>query len=147
VSISSVLTAWEYAPMGEAHTPVRVDRWLWAARLVKTRGLAAEAIKGGRVRVNGDPVKPSREIRPGDLVEITTGPVRRAVEVRGTAERRGPARKAALLYEETAESRERRESQAAEARLAGASTTNLGARPTKRDRRRFEKTPGGRRRA
>jgi ribosome-associated heat shock protein Hsp15 len=119
--------------------PLRVDRWLWAARLVKTRALAAEAVKGGRVRVNGQAAKPSKEVRAGDRVEISIGQVRRALVVRGTAARRGPAREAVLLYEETPESIEAREAAAAERRLAGQSVVNLGARPTKRDRRRYDK--------
>jgi ribosome-associated heat shock protein Hsp15 len=126
--------------------PVRVDKWLWAARLVKTRSLAAEAVKGGRVHVNGRAVKASRELRAGDEVEVTSGQVRRTVVVRGTAERRGPAREAALLYEETPESVAERERAAAERRAAGQSVVNLGGRPTKRDRRRFEKTARGGRR-
>lgn len=133
--------------MDEATQPVRVDRWLWVARLVKTRALAAEAVKGGRVHVNGQRVKPSRDVRPGDRLEITVGPVRRAVVVRGTAQRRGPASEAALLYEETAESLQARARHAAERRLASASAplAHDGARPTKRDRRRFDATPGSRR--
>jgi ribosome-associated heat shock protein Hsp15 len=118
--------------------PVRADRWLWAARLMKTRSLAAEAVKGGRVHVNGRAIKPSRELRPGDEVEITAGPGRRTVIVRATAERRGPAREAALLYDETPASVEARERAAAERRAAGQSVVNLGGRPTKRDRRRYE---------
>ncbi|MEA2431095.1 MAG: ribosome-associated heat shock protein Hsp15 [Thermoleophilaceae bacterium] len=117
---------------------VRVDKWLWAARLAKTRGIAAEAVKGGRVHVNGRAVKPSRELRVGDRVEISVGALRRTVVVRGMAERRGPAREAALLYEETPESIEGRERAAAERRAAGQTAVNLGGRPTKRDRRRYE---------
>jgi ribosome-associated heat shock protein Hsp15 len=125
--------------------PVRVDKWLWAARLVKTRGLAAEAINGGRVHVNGQRVKPSKEVRPGDALEITLGQVRLAVEVRGTSSRRGPASEAQLLYEETAASREARERHAAERRLAAAAGPQGGARPTKRDRRRFDARRSARR--
>jgi ribosome-associated heat shock protein Hsp15 len=117
---------------------VRVDKWLWAARLVKTRGIAADAVKGGRVHVNGRAVKPSGEIRVGDRVEISVGALRRTVVVLGMAERRGPAREAALLYEETPESIEGRERAAAERRAAGQTAVNLGGRPTKRDRRRYE---------
>jgi len=123
-----------------------VDKWLWAARLAKTRSLAADAVKGGRVHVNGRAAKPSKEVGPGDRLEITMDQVRWTVVVRGTAERRGPAAEAALLYEETAESREGRERQAAERRLASASRPDFGGRPTKRDRRRFEKSAGARRR-
>jgi ribosome-associated heat shock protein Hsp15 len=133
---------WEHGAVGEA--PVRIDKWLWAARLYKTRGLAAEAVTGGRVHVDGHAVKPSRDVRPGDRLEVTTGPVRRRLVVLGTAERRGPAPEAALLYEETPESREARERQRAESRVAGQQSADLGARPTKRDRRRYERATGGR---
>ena len=126
--------------MADASAPVRVDKWLWAARLVKTRSLGAEAVKGGRVHVNGRAIKPSKDVRPGDRLELTTGPVRIAVVVRGTAERRGPAAEAALLYDETAESVAGRERYAAQRRLEAAVGPDRGGRPTKRDRRRFEQT-------
>jgi len=122
---------------------VRLDKWLWAARLVKTRGLAAEAIAGGRVHLNGARAKPSKEVRPGDRLSITTGQVRRDVVVRGTAERRGPAREAQLLYEETPESVAARERAAAERRLAPPPQP-AGPRPTKRDRRRLQAARGRR---
>jgi ribosome-associated heat shock protein Hsp15 len=117
---------------------VRIDKWLWAARFFKTRGLSAEAIQGGRVHVEGQRVKPAREVRVGETVEITIGPVTRTVVVRGVDERRRPAPEAALLYEETAESRERREREATERRLAPSPGTGLHGRPTKRDRRRIQ---------
>jgi ribosome-associated heat shock protein Hsp15 len=124
---------------------MRVDKWLWAARLVKTRGLAAEAVRGGRVHVNGVAVKPSRELKPGDRVEISLGQgVKKVVDVRALAERRGPAAEAALLYDETPESIEQREKASAERRLAA--PPSLGSRPSKRDRRAFDKARGGRRR-
>ena len=126
--------------------PVRVDRWLWAARLLKTRQLAAEAAQGGRVEVNGQRVKPSRAVRPGDTLDLTVGQgLRISVVVRATAERRGPAREAVLLYEETAESIAARERHAAERRLAHAPQPVDGGRPTKRDRRRMEAERGRRR--
>lgn len=124
--------------MDASTDPVRVDKWLWAARLVKTRGLAAEAVKGGRVQVNGQRIKPSKDVRPGDELEVTLGEARIGVIVRATSMRRGPAREAALLYDETDESRERRERRAAERRLGGPWNARGGARPTKRDRRRYE---------
>ena len=122
---------------------LRIDKWLWAARQFKTRTLAADAVKGGRVQVDGARVKPSREVAAGDRLEITTGQTRRTLIVRGVAQRRGPAKEAELLYEETAESRSERERLAAERRLAAGPRTDLGARPTKRDRRRLEKTRRG----
>lgn len=122
------------AAMGSA----RVDRWLWTARFFKTRGTATEAVLGGRVHVNGSRVKPSKEIRPGDTLEITRGTVRWTVVVRGVAECRGPASLAAGLYAETEESREAREKRALERRFARALGEGLGERPTKRARRRLE---------
>src|SRR5882757_4984581 len=122
---------------------VRIDKWLWASRLLKTRSLAAEAVKGGRVQVNGARVKPSREVGPGDELEVTIGQVRRTVIVRGVAERRGPAKVAELLYEETPESVVTRERLRQQARLASPPPgANLGARPTKKDRRRLDRARG-----
>ena len=115
---------------------MRVDKWLWTARLFKTRALAAGAIKGGRVHVDGVAVQPSREVGPGDELEITIGTVRRTVIVRGAAERRVSAAEAANLYEETEKSVADRERQAELRRLAG--PVDLGGRPTKRDRRRYD---------
>jgi ribosome-associated heat shock protein Hsp15 len=115
---------------------MRIDTWLWTARLSKTRALAAGAVKGGRVRVDGVAVKPSREVRPGDELEITIGTVHRTVIVRGAAELRVSAAQAASLYEETESSVAERERQAESRRLAG--PVNLGGRPTKRDRRRYD---------
>jgi ribosome-associated heat shock protein Hsp15 len=126
--------------------PVRVDKWLWAARLVKTRALAVEALKGGRVEVNGERAKPSRDVRPGDEIDFASGRLRRSLVVRATATRRGPASAAALLYEETAESLEARERLAAELRAErAAGGAREGGRPTKRDRRRLEAARRGRR--
>ena len=132
--------------MDEPAAGVRIDKWLWAARLVKTRGLAATAIKGGRVDVNGQRAKPSKDVKPGDRIELTMSQGRRmTVIVRGTSERRGPAKDAVLLYDETAESREARERHIAEARAAGLSGPRGGERPTKRDRRRLEAMRAGQR--
>jgi ribosome-associated heat shock protein Hsp15 len=115
---------------------MRVDKWLWTARLFKTRGLAAEAVRGGRVHINGATAKPSREVSAGDEIAVTLGPVRRTVIVRGVAERRVSAVEATKLYDETEESVAARERQAELRRLAG--PVDVGGRPTKRDRRRFD---------
>jgi ribosome-associated heat shock protein Hsp15 len=132
---------------GEAAEPVRVDKWLWAARLFKTRALAVAAVRGGRVEANGRSIRPSKDIRPGDRLEIATGPARISLVVLATSARRGPASEAALLYEETAESRAARERLAAERRLAQAPhPLRGGGRPTKRDRRRMDAAAGSRRR-
>jgi ribosome-associated heat shock protein Hsp15 len=121
---------------------VRVDRWLWAARFVKSRSLASEAIKGGRVQINGARVKPSRGLQAGDRLEFTLGRVRRVVVVLRTTERRGPASEAALLYEETPESLAARELQAAEDRGSFPPGADRPGRPTKRDRRRIDSARG-----
>jgi ribosome-associated heat shock protein Hsp15 len=127
---------------------VRIDKWLWAARLAKTRPLAAEAVKGGHVELNGRHVPPGKGVRVGDRVELTIGGVPRVVDVRGLAERRGPASVAATLYEETPESVAERERLAQRRRLERAIGDGLpggpggGARPTKRDRRRLDAAAG-----
>ena len=117
---------------------VRIDKWLWAARFFKTRGLATDAVSGGRVHVNDARVKPSKEIRCGDTVVVTVGPVRRTVEVTELSDRRGSATVAATLYTETAESIAAREQAALERRQARPLGAELGSRPTKLDRRRLE---------
>ena len=117
---------------------VRVDKWLWAARFFKTRSLATEAVTGGKVHVNDARVKPARELHAGDTVDITIGGLRRTVIVRELYDKRGPAAKAQALYEETPESIERRERHLAERKLARPLGADLGARPTKLDRRRLE---------
>jgi ribosome-associated heat shock protein Hsp15 len=117
---------------------VRIDKWLWAARFFKTRGAATEAVLGGRVQLNGGRVKPAKEIRPTDRLEIQVGQIRFTVVVRALADKRGPAKVAATLYDETEESRAERERTAAERRLTAPLGADLGARPTKQDRRRLE---------
>jgi len=119
-------------------TGVRVDKWLWAARFFKTRSLATEAVLGGRVHVNGARVKPAKELHVGDLLVVTIGTVRRTVEVAALSDKRGPASVAATLYIETEESVAAREQAALERRLARPLGSDLGARPTKLDRRRLE---------
>jgi ribosome-associated heat shock protein Hsp15 len=117
---------------------VRIDKWLWAARFFKTRGDATEAVAGGHVQVNGARVKPSKDVGAGDRLLIRRGAVEWTVDVRAVAERRGPAKVAAELYEELPESREARERQAVERRLAKPLGADLGSRPTKQARRRIE---------
>ena len=114
----------------------RLDKWLWAARFYKTRSLASEEISKGRVQVNGQSAKPSREVRVADLVELRQGAVLRTVQVRGLSHVRGPAPVAQTLYEETADSLLARERASEQRRLAPepSSTIDQG-RPTKRDRR------------
>ena len=126
---------------------VRIDKWLWAARFFKTRSAATDAVLGGRVQVNGSRVKPSKEIRAADVVDVQVGTVRFTVVVAGVAEKRGPASVAATLYDETEESRALREQRALERRLSVPLGADLGERPTKRDRRRLEALRRAQRRA
>ncbi len=121
-------------------TRVRLDKWLWAARFYKTRSLAVDAIDGGKVQVNGDRVKRARLVQVGDRVEIRQPPYRHLVIVRGLSERRGPAREAILLYEETPESLAERERVAFQLKAAHVLfVPETNERPTKRDRRRLER--------
>jgi ribosome-associated heat shock protein Hsp15 len=116
----------------------RIDKWLWAARFFKTRSLATEAVQGGRVHVEGGRVKPAREVRLGETISVTVGHETITVVVRAMADKRGSAAAAALLYEETRESREQRELRREERRLARPLGADLQGRPSKRDRRRLE---------
>lgn len=120
----------------------RVDKWLWTARFYKTRSLAAQAVEAGRARVNGERVKPSRDLKPGDRVLVRVGELEWTVEVRAMAVRRGPAAEAALLYTEGEDSRARRETMIAMHRAGPQPVTHEG-RPTKRDRRMLERFKRG----
>lgn len=118
---------------------VRLDRWLWAARFFKTRGLATEAINGGKVHLNGQRTKPGKTVRIGNHLSISKGQMEWEVEVKGIALQRRPAKEAVLLYEETAESLSKRTAMTElqqQARLASPQPTG---RPNKRDRRRMDK--------
>src|SRR5438477_9407715 len=110
---------------------VRIDKWLWAARFFKTRGAATEAVLGGRVLVNGSRVKPAKDVRPNDSVEVRVGQTTWTVQVVDVADKRGSAGAAAALYQETPESIALREQRALERRVAFAPGADLGARPTK----------------
>ena len=114
---------------------VRIDKWLWAARFFKTRGLAADAIDGGKVRYDGERPKPAKEVRIGAVLRITRPDGEWEIVVRGLSAQRRGAPEAALLYEETEQSRQRRE-QAALTHEADFAMRDRGmGRPTKRDRR------------
>jgi ribosome-associated heat shock protein Hsp15 len=115
---------------------VRLDKWRWAARWFKTRSLAADEVERGRVLVNGAPAKPARDIRPGDVLTIRQGEVRREVRVVALATVRGPAPVAQALYEETPASVQARQ-EAAERRRQGVepALAITNGRPTKHDRR------------
>ncbi|MGO4762142.1 RNA-binding S4 domain-containing protein [Cupriavidus sp. 2KB_3] len=122
----------------EADARQRIDKWLWCARFFKTRSLAAEAVERGRVEVNGQPVKNSREVKPGDAVMIHAHQQRWEIEVKGVAASRGPAPVAQSLYAEAPESQARRLEEAERRRMQPEPTAQLQGRPTKRDRRRID---------
>lgn len=114
---------------------LRIDKWLWAARFFKTRSLAVAAINSRKVKCNGEHVKPARDLKAGDEIEITIGESRFVVVVRGLAEQRRPAAEAQLLYAETPDSLARRSAQQELRRLAPMPGSNLRGRPTKREGR------------
>ena len=119
---------------------LRIDKWLWASRFYKTRSLAADEIDKGRVSVNGVGVKPSKELKVGDAVEIQMGPVSRNVIVTSLSDKRGSAPVAALMFSETEASLAKRLAAAEQRRLAPEPALSLAlGRPTKRDRRTLEK--------
>jgi ribosome-associated heat shock protein Hsp15 len=118
---------------------LRIDKWLWAARFYKTRSLAVEEISKGRVLVADQPVKPAREVHPGDQITLRQGPVVRTVIVLGLSGQRGPAPVAQQLYQETEASRLAREAAAERRRLAAEPALSIEqGRPTKRDRRQID---------
>ncbi len=121
---------------------VRLDKWLWAARLFKTRSLAQQAIAGGKVHVNGERAKPSRHAEIGDRLDITRGEQRMIVIVQQLSDRRGPAKVAAMLYAETEESRTRREAQSAMEKVLRQTAPRPDSKPDKKSRRRIIRFKG-----
>jgi ribosome-associated heat shock protein Hsp15 len=122
---------------------LRIDKWLWASRFYKTRSLAAEEINKGRVAVNGTNVKPAKELKVGDAIEIQMGPVSRRLIVTSLSDKRGSASVAALMFSETDESVAQRVAAAEQRRLAPEPALSMAqGRPTKRDRRTLEKAQG-----
>ncbi|ATX82217.1 heat shock protein Hsp15 [Mariprofundus ferrinatatus] len=114
---------------------VRIDKWLWAARFYKTRGLATEMVNGGHVQMNGDRLKPSRQVQPGDVLSIVRGDETYIVTVTSLAEKRGSAAAAQTLYEESEESLKAREVRRELRRLDAASAPAPKRRPDKKARR------------
>jgi ribosome-associated heat shock protein Hsp15 len=114
---------------------VRIDKWLWAARFFKTRSLAAQAVGGGKVQLNGARVKPARGVKPGDALEINKGGFEYQVRVVLLSERRGPAKVAQTLYEESEESIRKRELLREQHRLAATTTPHPQRKPDKKARR------------
>ena len=113
----------------------RLDKWLWASRFYKTRALASEAISGGKVHLNGDRVKPSRNIKVGDQLEITRGQFEFHITVEGLNKHRRPASEAQLLYTESQESIEKRKSLAESIKILNANIPHTEKRPSKKQRR------------
>lgn len=114
---------------------MRIDKWLWCARFYKTRSLASDAIKGGKVLVNGDRVKPSKTIEAGDVLRIRKGAFHYEISVTQLAKGRKSAADASRLYEESTGSLQKREELAAQLKANTANTPRTRGRPTKRDRR------------
>lgn len=125
------------AAMGamSASDSVRLDRWLWAARFFKTRRLAVEAVKTGKVSVDGVRAKPARAVKIGQRLVIRKGPVNFEIDIEGLSEQRGPASIAQTLYQETEQSIKAREQQRLEMRSAAAALPRPEHRPERRNRR------------
>ncbi len=119
---------------------VRIDKWLWAARFFKTRSLATDAVDGGKVRLNDDRIKPSRNVKVGDRLAIDNGATEWEVLVVALSDVRGSAPIAQTLYAETEQSIARRQHEAERRRLFSEPGAAIKGRPTKRDRRRIDKT-------
>ncbi len=121
---------------------IRIDKWLWAARFFKTRAAAADAVNGGKVHVNGQRVKSSRPIQQGDRLEITRSHTLSVVDVLLLSDKRGPAKVAQELYEETSESIEQRELKSQQRKLLNASMPRSQGKPDKHQRREIRKASG-----
>jgi ribosome-associated heat shock protein Hsp15 len=121
---------------------IRIDRWLFGARLCKTRSIATDATAGGKVHLNGERVKPSHAVKPGDTVSFTRGAVVFECAVTAVPLRRGPASEAAQSYEETSASKARREEFAARMKVAADLTPRPDERPDKHDRKLLRRLRG-----
>jgi ribosome-associated heat shock protein Hsp15 len=121
---------------------IRIDKWLWAARFFKTRALAADAVEGGKVHVNGERVKPSRQLHCGDELRIQKGPYAFVVEVLALASQRGPAERARQLYHERESSLIERQRLQEEHRLQSGGESLPAGRPDKRGRRLLQRLRG-----
>jgi ribosome-associated heat shock protein Hsp15 len=121
---------------------LRIDKWLWAARFFKTRSLASDAVEKGRVKIGGSNVKPSKDVRVGDIVEIDIERIVWQVEVLGLCDVRGPAPVAQTLYAETEDGRAKRMAEGERRKTFREPAAGLQGRPTKRDRRTIDKLSG-----
>ena len=123
----------------DADTRHRLDKWLWCARFFKTRGLATTAVTGGRIKVNGERVKPAHDLRVGDRLSLSLNDEPMEVDVLDFPARRGPASEARACYAETPESLKRREVLREQRRLAALTRPRPDTKPDKRERRQMEK--------
>ena len=121
---------------------MRIDKWLWAARFYKTRSVAQQAVEAGRVKLNGERVKPARGLRVGDTLDLHIAAQDWTIAVRALSDKRGPAAVAQTLYEELEASRARRAEQSAVRKLAVEPARERHGRPTKRERRQLERWRG-----
>lgn len=121
---------------------IRLDKWLWAARFFKTRGLAQTAIETGKVLIDDDRVKVARAVRPGDRISIRIGDLAREVIVQQVSGHRGPAPVAQQLYQETEASIRKRVEAVARRALNREPAQAIVGRPTKRDRRELDRLRG-----
>ena len=121
---------------------VRIDKWLWAARFYKTRGMASNAVEGGRIHVNGQRIKPSYRVRIGDMLEITKPSFRQQVQVCGISKQRRPAREAQLLYMESEDSKAQRELIAAQRKIMNQGLPRMARKPNKHQRKKIRKIMG-----
>lgn len=125
--------------MSETDSKVRIDKWLWAARFFKTRSLAADAVEGGKVHVNGERVKPAKALKVGDALVVRNGAYAWEIEILQLSDRRGSATNAAKLYSESPQSRYAREQTAARMKADRQANPFSGGRPTKRQRRQIHR--------
>lgn len=130
-------------PTEDHDARVRLDKWLWAARFFKHRTQATEAVDGGKIQLNGIRVKPARDVKIGDRIDIQIAETHFCVEVKGIADKRGSATIAQGLYQETADSAAAREAAREQRKLAATPGADLHGRPTKRDRRQIGRMMGG----
>ena len=128
---------------GMSDAALRIDKWLWAARFFKTRSLAAKAVEGGKVRINGESAKPARAVKPGDELAIRVGESEWVVEVLGLARQRGSAAQAALLFAEREDSRARRAAALAQRKFQAHPAAKIKGRPTKKDSRMIRRFTDG----
>ena len=123
----------------ENRSGIRLDKWLWAARLFKTRALATAAVNGGKVQLAGQRVKPARDVRVGDLYQVRRGFESLEIRVTGVADRRGSASDAQQLYQETEASQARRSAEAEQRRLASLQRPRPPTKPNKQQRRKIRR--------